>query len=156
MCSVDVVVTAMILRLLALLVVVYVCHAQGVTVEDDSAASVEDSIVPSATRLEAKGEPKSGTTFLEISVYAAAKVTFGVSCSGLTLFLWCCWCEKNMVFCPFRIITLLVLVERTGRSLPVPSKRDRMDGTSPTTLHGCHRKKHHPLSTSLRRSKSIT
>jgi len=30
------------------------------------------------TRLEAKGEPKSGTTFLEIAVYAAAKVALGV------------------------------------------------------------------------------
>lgn len=29
--------------------------------------------VNNATRLEAKGEPKSGTTFLEISVYAAAQ-----------------------------------------------------------------------------------
>ena len=40
--------------------------------------AVHEFMIQNATRLELKGEPKSGTTFIEIAVYAAAKVAGGV------------------------------------------------------------------------------
>ncbi len=60
--------------LLLLLLLPLAVHVDLLLPRPAAAVNPRRKEVPNATRLEAKGEPKSGTTFLEISVYAAAEV----------------------------------------------------------------------------------